>query len=572
MERDWRRGKRPFEGGSGGDGRRRDQDLRQHLDMEQEEHRRQQRDWDELEQWRREEYRHDRELPPPPPPNSRGCEPSRGAVQRKARPPRAPRGAEAPAGMSARKPEGSMAVPSGQETALIICYKCGQPGHFQADCTWNPFCVNCNKEGHLSTMCAIFAKLQDPFWAGFVGDGRGFFCLEVPAEELQQSACNAVLVCLNSGILSAEQVEAEFTDFVEDDWEWQVSKLTDTDFALVFPSKESLRMAIRGGGLTLPSSGCRALVVLNSGDPAAVEQLVPVRIKLHDIPPPYLFSDRLLVGARDLGRPLEVDEESLAIPSDPVRIRVGCRTPIQLPSHIMMFVNLQGYRVRVEREDGPEGGQASLPPPPPHKPIEDEDEDAGESEDNRWDGRRGNHATKFKQGNLPKAKGAGGNQCRKLVAIEGPIGTKIGVGAGASAGLPPTMFSQYGSNLTVDGGMFPIMAQVLGGRTEPVAATNEVIVVSEHPTQSLSTMEVSTPGGTHAIGQSSMTNQSEEEGLVEDCDTWESNPEAMRAKERRSKSNADRPSLMHNPECFSVATQLDFTDESGAKPTSQVDA
>jgi hypothetical protein len=74
-------------------------------------------------------------------------------------------------------------------------------------------------------MCAIFSKLQDPFWAGFVGDGRGFFCLEVPAEELQQSASNAVLVCLNSGNLSAEQVEAEFKDFVEDDWEWQVRKL-----------------------------------------------------------------------------------------------------------------------------------------------------------------------------------------------------------------------------------------------------------------------------------------------------------------------------------------------------------
>jgi hypothetical protein len=67
-------------------------------------------------------------------------------------------------------------------------------------------------------------------------------------------------------------------------------------------------MAIRGGGLTLSVSRCWAIVMVNDGDPAAVEQLVSVQVKLFGVPPPYRYVDRLLVGARELGRPLAVDE------------------------------------------------------------------------------------------------------------------------------------------------------------------------------------------------------------------------------------------------------------------------
>jgi hypothetical protein len=64
----------------------------------------------------------------------------------------------------------------------------------------------------------------------------------------------------------------------------------------------------------------------------------------------------LLVGTRELGRPLAVIEEALAIPSDPVLMTVGCRAPVQLPEFIMLFVNMQGFKVHwsgsaVRRED-----------------------------------------------------------------------------------------------------------------------------------------------------------------------------------------------------------------------------
>jgi hypothetical protein len=80
-------------------------------------------------------------------------------------------------------------------------------------------------------------------------------------------------------------MEEELKDLVEEDWDWRVQKINRSDFSMFFPSKESLRMAIRGGGLTLPSSKLHVIVTSNAGDPAAAEQLEECWIKLFDVPP-----------------------------------------------------------------------------------------------------------------------------------------------------------------------------------------------------------------------------------------------------------------------------------------------
>jgi hypothetical protein len=76
----------------------------------------------------------------------------------------------------------------------------------------------------------------------------------------------------------------------------------------------------------------------NTADPAAVEQLVETKVKLFGVPPPFRYVDRLRVGARELGRPLSVDENSLNNADGPVRMSIGCRAPMQLPEYFMLFV------------------------------------------------------------------------------------------------------------------------------------------------------------------------------------------------------------------------------------------
>jgi hypothetical protein len=182
-----------------------------------------------------------------------------------------------------------------------------------------------------------------------------------------------MVVCIESGSLSAEQLEAEFKDLVDDEWDWQVQKLS-KGFCACLPFEGNLAHGDSRRGLKLPTSKCHALVVINTGDPSATEHLVEVKVKLFGVPASFRYSNRLLVGTRELGRPLTVNEDSLADTNGPVRITIACRTPIQLPGSLLLFVNMEGFRVRVVRE----GGAAVLtdaPPPPPPKPAVDDDDD-----------------------------------------------------------------------------------------------------------------------------------------------------------------------------------------------------
>jgi hypothetical protein len=246
-------------------------------------------------------------------------------------------------------------------------------------------------------------------------------------------------------------MEAELKDLVDEDWEWHVQKINDSDFAMYFPSKESLRMAIRGGGLTLPTSKLHIIVTNNTGDPSAAEQLVEVWVKLYDVPPPYRQAVRILLAARELGRPIAVDESSLSSSSEPIRLLLGHKPSTRLPSFFTLFVNSQGFKVRVVTEAAPTSSVGDDLPPPPPRPADDKDEDPEESEGDGWDGRRGKHIQKNKEAAVPGAsasappnrKSAGGN----ALALD-PI-------------LPASALSQYGSNLAGKGDIFPVLAKIV---------------------------------------------------------------------------------------------------------------
>ncbi|KAK1687066.1 hypothetical protein QYE76_047914 [Lolium multiflorum] len=302
-------------------------------------------------------------------------------------------------------------------------------------------------------MCASLSKVSEPFWAGFGVDGRVFTCCEVPEEELLPPAPNAAMVILEEGDLSAGGGRAQGP--CGGGLGVEVRKINQTDFAMFFPSKESLRMAIRGGGLTLPTSKLHIIVTSNAGDPAAVEQLEDCWIKLFDVPPPYRQAVCILLATRELGRPIAVDESSLDSPLDPVRVLIGCRVPVQLPPFFILFVNSQGFMVRIVREGG-EREEHSDPPPPPQRKLSDErDEELEESEGEGWNGRRGKHKKV-----LSLTKGKGGSTSvpqRKSV----PVYAAQEKPGDNGPRLPTTAFSQYGSNLTEGEDIFPVLAEIL---------------------------------------------------------------------------------------------------------------
>jgi hypothetical protein len=180
--------------------------------------------------------------------------------------------------------------------------------------------------------------------------------------------------------------------------------------------------------------------MLNTRDLAATEHLVEVQVKLFGVPPPFRYSDRLLAGTRELGRPLTVDEDSLADTNGPVRITMGCRTSVQLPEFVMLFVNMQGFRVRVVRDGCAASAVAALPSPSPKPTINnDNDDDVADSDTDRWDGRQGRHNNKDPQSQISKNQGKAGGPSRKsMVATAMEV---EGVNVGPSKILTNTAIS-----------------------------------------------------------------------------------------------------------------------------------
>jgi hypothetical protein len=404
-------------------------------------------------------------------------------------------------------------------------------------------------------MCASFSKSLDPYWAGFGGNRKGFVCCEVPDEEMYQPATNAALIILEKEGLNEEQLEDELKDLVDENWTWQVRKLNGSDYSVVFPSKESLRMAIRGGGITLPMSKTKAIVTVPTDDPLVVEKLEEVWVHLIGVPPPLRRADRLLLSTREVGRPIAVDVESLDHPNGPIKMAFGCQVPVQLQEHITLFVNMQGFRIRIVPISKDLAAETNNDPPsPPARNREnDKEEDQEETDEDRWDQRRKKHSDKGK--NTPASAPAGGKEgfARKSVpqmTTEGysspcsPSACRSKDSQAKMITLPATAFTQYGSNLTENGDIFPTVANIIKQvlvsppASSPRHSDLEQIQLSTSLSEETEEgQSYLTPGKALALG----AEEKQEIGWHSPA-SGESTASALRASERRSKSNNDRPS------------------------------
>jgi hypothetical protein len=81
-----------------------------------------------------------------------------------------------------------------------------------------------------------------------------------------------------------------------------------------------------------------------------------------------------MVGMRILGRPIEVDPNSLKA-RGPVRMRVACRNPSRLNGGVQFFHKSLGYNVGIRVEDPRVAAPAPPPPCPPHQDDDDMDDD-----------------------------------------------------------------------------------------------------------------------------------------------------------------------------------------------------
>jgi hypothetical protein len=100
---------------------------------------------------------------------------------------------------------------------------------------------------------------------------------------------------------SARELNRELHHLMEDDWDWQVQEVGRNEFVVMFLSRKSRQFITRSGLLFLPLSGTVADIRLADADPAPLELLQDVWVKLTGFPKRILSANCLLAGMRMLG-------------------------------------------------------------------------------------------------------------------------------------------------------------------------------------------------------------------------------------------------------------------------------
>jgi hypothetical protein len=205
-------------------------------------------------------------------------------------------------------------------------------------------------------MCPVPLKPAVLQWYGYTAAGGGFHCLEMDETVLatsvaeQENAATVIIIDVDPrSKLSVQLLFDDLKKLVDANWDWQVKRTSDSDFSVVFPNSASLNLCKNTGGLTLPISKVSVLFVEPRSDPGASVSLAKVWLLLSGVPEVLRRADLLLEATKMLGRPRMVDDASL-VGHGPVRMLFHSPNPNGLPNSIMLFANLQGYRIGVKAE------------------------------------------------------------------------------------------------------------------------------------------------------------------------------------------------------------------------------
>ncbi|KAK1604354.1 hypothetical protein QYE76_028027 [Lolium multiflorum] len=206
--------------------------------------------------------------------------------------------------------------------------------------------------------------------------------------------------------LTVEQLSDELKSLLDDLWDWQVARVSDTEYCMRFPSRGTLRMSMRRGKIYLPLSKCdidiREAFVSPRPGPAFPSVWVQITGLLGDM----MVKNRLMAAMTMIGRSVDVDELSIKKwKTEPVRMRFQCRYPERVKGMVQVCVNSEPFTSGIHAELGAPGagGSGGLPCPPESR--DDEDGDDLQSEERSSDGEAWNRHRR-RGSDKEKAKGS----------------------------------------------------------------------------------------------------------------------------------------------------------------------
>ncbi|KAM0891394.1 hypothetical protein ACQ4PT_026436 [Festuca glaucescens] len=132
-------------------------------------------------------------------------------------------------------------------------------------------------------------------------------------EYLPERRHDLVAYVLADDTVASEDITNEgLKKLIDESWDFQVHKVADSEYAVMFPNADSLRLCKNAANLMLPVSKITVVVSEARPTPIATCKLHEVWVWLHDAPPQLLSIERFSASMIMLGKPILVDELSLS--------------------------------------------------------------------------------------------------------------------------------------------------------------------------------------------------------------------------------------------------------------------
>jgi hypothetical protein len=320
--------------------------------------------------------------------------------------------------------------------------------------------------------------------------GGGFFNIEVePLQSRETGEVFAAVIQFKAKVLSEAQLANKLKHLMDDSWDWQVAKVSESEFSVRFPSRETLRMSTHSG---------RIFLLLSQSEANIREAFVEVRpgrsfpsvwVQVSSLPKDLMAKDRIMAALPMIGRPMEVDELSVRKhETEPVRVRFQCRFPERVKGSIQLCVNGEPFTIGLLAELGGHGsGGSGAPPLPPPAPRDDngvaEDSEDPSSELEPHHNHK-NSQSKDKQALGGSGKGSGG--------ATGGVSQVLGKGIFQYGSNIPTFLS---SPISAAGGGMTLVLGSAGSVPAPAGSglSTETLSQVEDPADPMSSWLLDSP-------------------------------------------------------------------------------
>ncbi|KAM0880628.1 hypothetical protein ACQ4PT_033462 [Festuca glaucescens] len=219
----------------------------------------------------------------------------------------------------------------------VICYNCGEPGHYGGLCTRVKRCFICSRIGHHMDSCHMwYTPLPTAQYWGSANPGLGFFHVEVEGLEAVQwlHMDNVGIVVVKEGEISANELEQNFNEMWKVNWFWQIRQIDSKKFLVRFPPSKRIKELVEYPSINLKKKGVVVYFINWEGEAEPFEEFQEVWVKIVGIPAKWLTWKTICQVSIALGVLVIIDWHGIFRSFyKEVRVKVSVRDKSKIPAN-----------------------------------------------------------------------------------------------------------------------------------------------------------------------------------------------------------------------------------------------